>query len=592
MLDVIVGDCEVFKHYFLFVAKELPSGNIVVIENATDLHKFYRKHKNGIWVFYNAGYDSYIIKGKLIGMDVKSLSDYIVAGNPGWRYSTEFYKFPLICFDAQTTPRGLKVLEGFMGEDIRETTVPFDLDRKLTRAEKDEVIKYCTHDVEQTYKVLQYIKPDFQSHLELVKMFNLPMTSLSKTKARLSAEILKATLPVPIDDEFKIDLPACIDVGKYKNVQEWFTEMLTAGQQVQTDAEKAKLYARKYETVVAGVPHTFGWGGVHGALLRYHVKGRLVNLDVASLYPSIMINFGFVSRACEDPALYKKIYEDRLEYKRNGDPRNKCLKLVLNSAYGVCKDRYSKMYDPHMANAICLTGQLLLLDLIDKIEDAAPEAKLVNVNTDGVLYLIPDDECDKILMSVVDLWMQRTGLTMERTDYVEIHQRDVNNYVLVDAQGKTKGKGVVKSLNPLDYDLPIINEALINALVHNIPVEETIGNCDEYIKFQKIYKLQGKYTRAYHNGKRYANRVYRVFASDSYRDTTLYKGYAQCGGSDEDSETLEIFGGAPTHLFIENGVVSGRPCPDNLDKKWYIEEAKRRLQAWRPESAPLLDGLM
>lgn len=281
MLDVVVVDTEVYKHYFVLVALELPNKEPVVITDRSELQEFYHKHKDGIWCFYNASYDKYIVRAALCGMDVYDLSQHIVNGGNGWEWSRHLKGYPLNCFDAKRTSDSLKVLEGYMGEDIEETSVPFDLDRELTPEEQRQVIAYCKHDVEQTYKVLRYIKADFQSHLDLVRMFNLPMSSLSKTKARLSSEILKATLPVPIDDEFKIDLPDCIDVGKYKNVQEWFTEMLTAGQQVQTDAERAKLYAREYETVVAGVPHTFGWGGVHGALLRYHVQGRLVNLDVA-----------------------------------------------------------------------------------------------------------------------------------------------------------------------------------------------------------------------------------------------------------------------------------------------------------------------
>ena len=42
---------------------------------------------------------------------------------------------------------GLKSLEGFMGNDIRETSVPFDIDRKLTDAELEETVKYCRYDV-------------------------------------------------------------------------------------------------------------------------------------------------------------------------------------------------------------------------------------------------------------------------------------------------------------------------------------------------------------------------------------------------------------------------------------------------------------
>mgnify|MGYP005984719267 CR=1 FL=1 len=55
----------------------------------------------------------------------------------------------------------LKQLEAFMGHDIRETTVPFDIDRKLT----EEVVFYCRHDVHETMEVFSRQIVEFQSHL-------------------------------------------------------------------------------------------------------------------------------------------------------------------------------------------------------------------------------------------------------------------------------------------------------------------------------------------------------------------------------------------------------------------------------------------
>ena len=52
--------------------------------------------------------------------------------------------------------KSLKQLEGFMGNDIRETSVAFDIDRKLTEEELIEVEKYCTHDVEANIRSFKY----------------------------------------------------------------------------------------------------------------------------------------------------------------------------------------------------------------------------------------------------------------------------------------------------------------------------------------------------------------------------------------------------------------------------------------------------
>ena len=194
------------------------------------------------------------------------------------------------------------------------------------------------------------------------------------------------------------------------------------------------------------------------------MDGRIVGYDVSSLYPSLMIRYGYFSRALTDPQKYVQIYHDRIEHKKVGDPRANAEKLVLNSTYGTFKDKYAASYDPQAANNICVAGQLLLLDLIEHVE-AYANVKALNINTDGVFYEVPNqDEADKLDL-IVREWEHRTGLNMERSEWRGIHQRDVNNYILVGEDGKAKGKGVLKQLSPIDYDLPIINEALSSTCV-------------------------------------------------------------------------------------------------------------------------------
>jgi hypothetical protein len=40
-----------------------------------------------------------------------------------------------------------------------------------------------------------------------------------------------------------------------------------------------------------------------------------------------------------------------------------------NGTYGAMKDKHNSLYDPRQANNVCVAGQLLLLDLIEKLED-------------------------------------------------------------------------------------------------------------------------------------------------------------------------------------------------------------------------------
>lgn len=581
MLDVIVADTEVFPKYFLLVAKTLVDGQTHILETREEIVDFYHQHQDAIWCFYNSGYDQYIIKGIILGKNPKPISDFIVhRGLPGYQYSSEFDSVPMNCFDIQQQRVSLKVLEAFMGEDIRETTVSFDLDRELTPSEKNEVIFYCRHDVEMAAKVLTYVKPTFTAKLGLCRSFNLPLSYMDKTAARLALAVLGAKKINP-NNEFKLRLPETLELKRYAKVKAWFEQQCEDGQ------NGKDVYANRLAIDVAGCPCVFAWGGLHGALPCYHVDGRIVGYDVSSLYPSLMIRYNYFSRALTDPQKYVQMYHDRIELKKAGDPKANALKLVLNSTFGGFKDKYAASYDPQAANNICVAGQLLLLDLIEHVE-AHTNAKLCQVNTDGVFYEVPNqDEADKLDL-IVREWEHRTGLNMERSEWTGIHQRDVNNYILVGKDGKAKGKGALKQLSPIDNDMPIINEALREYFVHGTPLEQTIMACNDYTKFQKVFKLQGKYTYALHNDTRIDGlKTFRVFASNDRRDTSLFKCYDEAEGD----FTMEVFAGSPLHCYIDNDKVSDKPIPDKLNREWYVEEAKRRLALWF-DHAPLLEGLM
>ena len=95
------------------------------------LELYFEQHKNEVWVGYNnKHYDQYIMKAILCGFNPKKVNDFIIKEKKdGWRFSDIFRKIPMINFDVMNKmDGGLKSLEGFMGNDIRETSVPFDID--------------------------------------------------------------------------------------------------------------------------------------------------------------------------------------------------------------------------------------------------------------------------------------------------------------------------------------------------------------------------------------------------------------------------------------------------------------------------------
>lgn len=570
-------DFEVFKEDWLVVVIDMTQKKEHVIINDPDaLGKLHKENINEIWVGFNSRhYDQYIFKGILCGFDPKRINDFIIVkGNPGWKFSSLLRKIPLNNYDVMgNVDRGLKFFEGSMGNDIKESSVPFDIDRKLTPAEIEETVKYCRHDVEQTIEVFLQRKEDFEAHRGLLKLAcegkPLDLSLISKTKAQLAAVILEATQKSH-DDEFDIDFPSTMRIEKYTQVVDWYKDPNNRCY-VRHIPGKKTLEKTQLDIMVAGVPHQFGYGGVHGAILKYHGEGFFLNMDVASLYPSLMIEYNLHSRNMKDPKKFEEIYHTRLKYKAEKNPLQAPLKLVLNSTYGVMKDKNNGLYDPLQANRVCVYGQLLLLDLIERLE---PHCQIIQSNTDGVLVKLPDgsDETFYLIDDICHEWEERTQLQLEFDEYRKVFQKDVNNYIIVDAAGKHKSKGAyVKKLSNLDYDLPIINKALVDYMVNNIPVEQTIEQCDDLKEFQLVSKISGKYTTILHGDKIIKEKCIRIFASSDDSDAGVTKVHATTGRPAKISNS-------PEHCFIFNDDVNGVKAPGKLDKDWYIALANKRLK--------------
>lgn len=627
-------DFEVFKYDWLVVVIDVTrKKEHVIINNPDELKALYEANKNDIWVgFNNRHYDQYIMKGILLGMNPKQINDFIVVqGGEGWQFSNAFNKVPMINYDVMPNPPvGLKTLEAFLGSNIKETEVPFDINRPLTKKEIEQTVFYCRHDVEQAIKVFLEKVDDFNAMHEIVKAFKLPLSCIGDSEARITAKVLGCQKQ-NFDDEFEVEFLPCIRLKKYKYVQEWFEknlaeiretisfnrELAASGQGKPPNEEivKRDFYKnRSLTTMIAGIPHTFGFGGLHGASDKpIHRTGAIYHVDVGNYYPSFLLAHGYVTRAATNNN-YKLVYDTRKAMKGKqiafAKAGNKAeskrwkkaqlpYKKMLNALSGAMKDKTNPAYDPRNNNIMCINGQLLMLDLIEHLE-VIPGFELIQTNTDGLIVRVPDtDEAFEMLDDICWEWESRIStehcsILLELDSIKEIYQKDVNNYLWIDADGVVERIGAyVKELSKIDNDLPILNKALVDYMVHKTPVEDTINQCDDLIMFQKVVKLSSNYKWVEHEhctpierktgvrvikthleypeSIRYTYKSYRVFASKDIQDGRLLR----CGGKKAKGEK---FGNTSEHCFIFNDSVVGVKVPQTLDKQWYINLAKKRLK--------------
>lgn len=559
---LIFADSEVMKEDWLFYFIDYDTKKEICICNDSEkLKKFYKmcNENNVILVFYNGRmYDQWVFKAILKDLNPYRVSQGLIEHcKKGYQLIPKHYEVPLIFFDCMTSFNGLKTLESFLGLDIRETNVDFNLDRKMTKEELQDTIDYCRKDVLATIEVFEKSKDEFESMMGLIEMFDLPLINITKTKAQISATILEAQRPdFKRDDEWDIVLPDNLIIENYTDVVDWF---------LSDEIQKPKA---KYEREVAGVKHIFALGGIHGSTVKQRYEGIIACWDVASLYPSTIIEYDLMSRNVKNANKYREIRDLRIDLKKKGDPKQAPLKIVLNSTYGILNDKYSPMYDPRQARRVCIYNQLFLLDLVEKIESVCGDkAELLQNNTDGTYWKFEDMETLELAKKEVEKWEKRTRYTMELDMAQLLIQRDVNTYLLVTSKGKIKCKGALKQPKPLDNDLPIIPKALKEYLVNDTPLEDYINNENRLIEFAKTYKVTGNYKCAYHNGIELPHKTYRVFASTNVNDTEFFKWK-------KDKETPDKFANTPQHTFYENGDIRDKTI-DNypLDKEWYINQA-------------------
>ena len=559
-------DFEVFKYDWLVVVMDMTAKKThVIINSPEELEALYKANIKEIWVGFNSRhYDQYILKAILCGFDPKKVNDYIITkGNPGWKFSSLFRQFPLWNYDVMlNTDVGLKSFEGFMGNDIKETSVPFNIDRKLTPEEIAETVKYCKHDVEQTVQVFLKRTEEFNTMMYFIKHFGLSMDYISKTKAQLAAEILGGNRKgADFDDEFQFPILDCLHLNKYKHIAEWYA-----------NPENHDYSKKQDKQIVAGVEHTFAWGGGHGARAKYSADGVFLIIDVTAYYPSLQKKYHFGYRVMNHPENFEFIHDSNIAYKRKGDKKaRQPFKIMDNAISGQMKQKSSALYDPMSNNSICINGQLLLLDLVEHIE---PYCELIQNNTDGIIVKLKDYEHDfDVLDDIVYEWEQRTGMKMDFDTYIgTIYQKDVNNYLLIDRKtGAVKAKGgYVMKLNDLSYDLPIINKALVDYMIHGIPVRRTIMECQDLREFQLVSRISSKYTHILYGDKPIKEKCIRVFASNNPADPGVKKVHAV-------RKTTAKLTNSPEHCFIFNDDVKGVPVPDKLDRQWYIDFANKRL---------------
>lgn len=545
---------------------------------------------------------------------VKAHNDFIISGGNGWEYPfIAFQKKPFKSFDLRDdiADKGLslKAVEGNLYLPIVESSVPFDLDRRLTKEEYEEVVRYCKNDVDATVRLYQAREEYLTSKKIVGNMYGVPEEdALGLTNAKLSARVLGAKM-VERFDERDYEIPSNLDPDLIpKPVLDFFMQirdqsipdvkLFGTGKQ----GSKGMTLDVWIETSGGRCPVTYAWGGVHGAKPAFKAEATedrlIVNYDVASLYPNSMINFGYCSRSMEDPEAYEKLVKTRLAAKKAGDKdKANALKLVVNTVYGAMLNKYNDLADRRAGRSVCISNQLAMTQLIVMLSQRCETIDFININTDGIMFYIDRRE-DPLAAQIVEEWSQVTRFEMERDDFAKVYQKDVNNYIGILTSGKMKTKGGFVSLynggSFKSNSLVIIDKAVVENLVNGTPVEETIRSAKNIFDFQRIEKTGGTFEGSYHyiNGERVkVQNVNRIYAVSNPAYGQIVKGKWITEKRKKDKETGKMIPtpvdppiwqestipDCPPHAFIDN---ENTLTIKDLDLSYYIDSAKNRVDKY------------
>nr|UVX61171.1 MAG: DNA polymerase family B [Bacteriophage sp.] len=439
-----------------------------------------------------------------------------------WKYQIWFDTFDILTMLYSNKLRvGLKEIQVTMQyPNVQEFVC--DWTKPLPLEDFESMIDYNINDIESTSELLNRCKKDIDLRIAIEDEYGVRV--LSKDGVNIGMKILtqKYLEKTGLTWQDIKDLRSPMSVIPLKDVILPFIKYDSPILQRVLDDMKNQIVSpgrKGYENkfVFNNLRYSVGVGGIHSVNSPEIIIPRddemLIDIDVASLYPSMLIEYEFYPRHLgkEFLEVYKQIKDERIEAKHNGDKvKNETLKLALNGLSGNLQNEHNFCYSPFAVMQIRINGQLLLLMLAEKLTQIG--CRIVQANTDGLFVLLKKDAYSKV-NSICREWEQLTKLTLEEDRFKAMYQYAINDYFAITEDNKVKEKGMFITAVKLGKGLTpkIIPKAVISFFKDGIPVEDTIKNCTDIRDFLMSEKTGKQWHVEYMNEEQ--QRTNRFYAS-------------------------------------------------------------------------------
>lgn len=661
---VYVYDIEVFQNVFHCTAKNTETGQYYKFEiscrknelkqlvdffytirnNSYSWNDIYTTdiqfNTNKIFAGYNnLHYDNAIINyiisyyDKMINMNYLRICDSLynlskiittsddISAWKRWKYAVNFETFDILTMlYSQKLRVGLKEIQVTMQyknvlEFTHDWTKPLDTDLI------DEMIEYNINDVDSTETLLNKCKDKVELRIAIEDEYGVRV--LSKDGVNIGMKILtqKYLEKTGLTWWDIKDLRSPADVIALNEVILPFIEYrdpilknVLSDMKKQIVSPGRKGYENKF--VFRGLRYSVGVGGIHSVnnpeIIIPKEDEMLIDIDVASLYPSMLIEYKFYPKHLgpEFLEVYSQIKNERIEAKHAGDKvKNETLKLALNGLSGNLQNEHNFCYSPFAVMQIRINGQLLLLMLAESLTDIG--CRIVQANTDGLFVLLKKDIYSKV-KEICRSWEQQTKLVLEEDRFEAMYQYAINDYIAVskgyqemkklfktnpekalnkkgkpyvsldaikDDYIKEKGMFITKVLLGKGMSPKIIPEAIRDYFIDNIPVRDTIYNCKDINKFLTYQKVDKKFSVEYNNNL--IQRINRFYASTN--GPYLYKCLVDSEGRRTNFTNLLTASGITILNKFDNKPIEER----KINYRYYLKECLKIIEELEPKQLSL-----
>lgn len=625
--SVFVFDVECYRNFFYVAFKCLSNGKFVAFERSPDFDFPELKLSWVLWRFClvgfnSASYDIPMVELAAKGLgcnELKEASDFIIKSGINYgnkkvtpfdiekKYHIQIGKYNHIDIfnvcpvngGVSANPASLKLYAGRL-HAARMQDLPFPETHILTAEDAAIVRPYCCNDLVNTELLFNELAPELKLRMEMSEEYGIDLRSRSDAQiaeAVINSELQKVLGYYPRKPTLAADLVLQYNAPDFisyrsqqlrdmfeviKNARFYLDGLGSPIMPEEIDKLKVKIGSSVYK---------LGMGGLHSTEKKTAHKATdeiiLADNDVESFYPRIILNQRLFPSHLGEAFLqvYNSIVETRIHAKAQAGVCKKAgdkagakkwktiadsLKITINGSFGKLGNKYSTLYAPQLMLQVTITGQLVLLMLIEMLEEAG--ISVISGNTDGIVSKYHKDRHNEV-RAIIAEWEKRTAFKTEETQYSAVYSRDVNSYVAVktesgDAEArflderlgvKTKGAycergSALNSILSKNPEALVCSDAVISFLKNGTPVEKTIRECKDIRRFVSVKNVKGGGEK---NGV-YLGKVVRWYYPKGETGHISYVGSGNKVGKTDGARPLMDL---PPEF------------PDDVNYDWYINEA-------------------